>query len=97
MKKKITDVTLPASTTIIGEKAFCDCVALTNVTLSDGIVEIGYGAFKDCSALSSVTIPDSVTKIDQSFLECRNIKATYKGATYDYEHIEDLYSAINGK
>lgn len=32
----------------------------------------------------------------RAFYYCTNIQAVYKGKTYDYEHIEDLYSAING-
>jgi len=30
-------------------------------------------------------------------MNCEKIKATYKGNTYDYEHINDLYKIINGK
>ena len=93
--QKITDITIPGTTTVIGQKAFCDCISLTNVTLSEGIVELGEDSFKECTALTGVTIPDSVTKIDEAFYGCTNIQATYKGKIYDYEHIEDLYKAIN--
>lgn len=47
--------------------------------------------------LISITIPDSVTEIGETaFEDCENLtSATYKGKIYDYEHIDDLYEAIN--
>lgn len=70
---------------------------LTEVVIPDSVTEIGVGAFRGCTELTSITIPDSVTKINRyPFSDCTNIQATYKGKTYDYEHIEDLYTAING-
>lgn len=42
-------------------------------------------------------IPNGVTEIgDYTFASCEFIKATYKGKTYTYENISDLYKAING-
>lgn len=44
-----------------------------------------------------VIIPNGVTEIgDYTFASCEFIKATYKGKTYTYENISDLYKAING-
>ena len=49
-----------------------------------------------CRNLKSITIPDSVIGIGSAFYECNNItKATYKGKSYDFEHIDLLYDAIN--
>ena len=53
-------------------------------------------AFANCHTLMCLTIPDSVTEIDyKSFDDCANIRATYKGVTYTYDNIDDLYAAIN--
>ncbi len=66
------------------------------MTIPDGVTEIGGDAFRGCKSLTSVTIPDSVTEIgDGAFYDCTSVKVTYKGETYDYDHIEDLYKAIN--
>lgn len=46
---------------------------------------------------TEVVVPDGVTKISSSsFYDCKNISVTYKGKTYDYSHIEELYEAANG-
>lgn len=70
-----------------------------SIVIPDSVTEIGSKAFNDCKGLTSVTIPDSVTEIGvygyHVFYGCENIQATYKGKTYDYEHIYDLYHAIN--
>lgn len=93
----LTSVTIPDSVTEIGEAAFTKCTSLTSITIPNGVTKIGLAAFYECTSLTSITIPNGVTKIGGgAFNYCVNIKATYKGKTYDYEHIEDLYKAING-
>ena len=65
------------------------------MTIPDTMTCIGFLAFKNCTSLTSITIPDSVININGNpFSGCENIQATYKGKTYDYEHIEDLYDDI---
>lgn len=93
--QKITGVTFPKSMTAIGEKAFADCISLKNITFTGGSIELGDRAFLDCTGLTDVTMPDSVTNIEDSFYGCNSIKATYKGKTYTYSEIDDLYNAIN--
>ncbi|MCR5362267.1 MAG: leucine-rich repeat protein [Bacteroidales bacterium] len=60
------DVTIPATVTSIGEKAFNNCTGLTSVTIPDGVTSIGDYAFRGCSGLTSITIPSSVTSIGSS-------------------------------
>ena len=68
-----------------------------SINILNGVTEIDKDAFKGCFELTSVTVPNSVTYIDVSaFSDCKNINVTYKDKTYDYEHINDLYNAING-
>ncbi len=86
-------VKIPNSVTEIGSMAFCECTGLTSIEIPDSVTTIYYNAFKDCIGLTSVAIPDSVTKISENAFEgCENISVTYKGKTYDYAHIEELYT-----
>ena len=66
--------------------------------ISYGLIRIPSYAFYNSYNLTSVTIPDRVTEIGESaFYDCENLtNATYKGVTYSYDNIEELYAAING-
>lgn len=90
-------ITIPDGVTWIAPFAFLGCTGLTDITLPDSVTSIGDDAFKECTGLTDITLPDSVTKIgDNAFYGCENIKVTYKGNVYDYAHIADLCSAIDG-
>lgn len=93
----LTSVNIPDSVSEIGSEAFIHCESLTSVTIPDSVTKIRGGTFYGCTSLTSVTIPDSVTKIwGEAFYGCQSLtNATYKGITYDYTHINDLYEAIN--
>lgn len=67
------------------KKGFADCMTY-----------IGYCAFKNCTSLTSINLPDCVTYIDEdAFSGCTNLKnVTYKGKSYSYDNIDELYSAI---
>ena len=83
--------------TELSENIFLNCENLTSVTIPDSVTKIAWGAFTNCAKLTNLTIPDSVTNINylSAFRDCKRISATYKGKTYDYEHIQDLCNAIN--
>ncbi len=50
----------------------------------------------DCKSLAEITLPDGMYKISpDAFAGCENIKITYKGKIYDYEHINDLLSEVD--
>ncbi len=92
----LTSITIPDSVTKIDQFAFGNCQSLTSITIPDGVTAIDEEAFYGCISFTGITIPDSVTKIgNDAFRLCENIQATYKGQTYDYAHIQDLYKAIN--
>ncbi len=68
--KKITAVTIPATTTTIGDYAFYNCTALTTVTIKSAentaqevALTIGSYAFEHCSVLNNVEIPARVISI----------------------------------
>lgn len=91
-------IIIPNSVTSIGYMAFSDCTSLESIIIPNGVTKIDSYAFKGCTSLMNVTIPDSVTEIGyDAFDQCPSLaSATYKGKTYNYAHIKDLYKAIKG-
>ncbi len=95
-RKETTEIILPNGLTSLGYGAFYYCKNLEKITLPDTLERIGEFAFIGCEKLTNVEIPESVTEIGQkAFEECENISVTFKGNTYDYAHIEDLYSLFS--
>lgn len=93
----LTSVAIGSGLTEIGVSTFVNCMNLTSVTIPSNVTKIGDYAFNNCSSLTNITIPNSVTEIGyDAFVHCESINATYKGTSYNYQHIEDLYKAING-
>ena len=69
----LKNITIPASVTRIGNRAFYGCNSLTSVTFEDGtkLNEIGFEAFYGCRLLSSFVIPNTVETIGyRAFYEC---------------------------
>lgn len=96
----LESITISDKIVHIGFQAFAGCLSLENVTIGNGVVTIDRFAFIDCPNLKSLVLPDTLESISTAaFIEsnCTNIQVTYKGKTYDYEHIEDLYKAVNGE
>lgn len=69
----ITQVTVGAGVTSIGNFSFHHCENLSEVSFAEGLRDIGMGAFW-CCGLSSVDFPDSLEHIDLfSFERCENL------------------------
>ena len=69
--KKITNITIPDTVTVIGSAAFMDCISLEEITIPDSVTEIGGSAFRGCTALTSIIIPDNVAFVgDWAFMDC---------------------------
>ncbi|MGI5083621.1 leucine-rich repeat domain-containing protein [Treponema putidum] len=60
--KKLQEVFLPSSITVIGNEMFSGCTSLRKIILPEGLTKIGENAFADCS-FTELTIPDTVTTI----------------------------------
>lgn len=64
-------ISIPSTTTEIGDYAFYDCSSLTQIELPPKVASIGNFAFCGCSSLKQIIIPSSVTSIgDWAFLAC---------------------------
>ena len=60
---ELTDVTLPADLTVIGDSMFENCTKLTHVTIPSGVTRIEREAFTMCGALEEIRLPEGVESI----------------------------------
>lgn len=96
--ESLESITLPANLEQIGSNAFQSCKSLKEITFPDTLRIINGAAFHRCSNLENVVLPDTIERVAPSaFADCKKIQVTYKGQTYDYAHLEDLYKAVNGE
>jgi hypothetical protein len=94
----LESIIIPDSVTRIGNNSFAKCTGLTSIDIPDGVTSIGYLAFSG-SGLTSIVIPDSVTRIGTgAFTGCVNLTdVSFRGISYSYENIQELYDAINNQ
>lgn len=59
----ITSFTVPDGFTIIGERAFEECLSLRKVILPESIIRIEKSAFSQCAYLKEINLPNSITFI----------------------------------
>jgi len=70
-KTSLTSVTLPATTTAIGESAFSSCTGLTSITIPLAVTKIEGYVFYNCKGLSAINIPENVNSLGNSpFRSC---------------------------
>ena len=100
----LTSVKLPQGLKEIPFFAFSACTNLASIEIPNSVTKIDCAAFQNCSSLTSLAIPDSVTtivaeekdgNIYDAFVGCTGLNATYKGKTYTYENIGDIYTVHN--
>ena len=60
---ELTDVTLPADLTVIGDSMFENCTKLAHVTIPSGVTRIEREAFTMCGALEEIRLPEGVETI----------------------------------
>lgn len=74
-------------------RVFAYCKSLANLTLPKSLHRIGACSFEECSSLTDVVVPDNCILYGGSvFLDCENIKAKFRGKTYTYDNIAELYN-----
>ena len=66
----LTEVTMPASVTTIGEMAFHCCKGLKDIHFGDGIRDIQRDAFSYCTELTEIEIPASIEHIGEYVFSC---------------------------
>ncbi len=67
---------LPQGITVIGDRAFSNCLTLEHIALPQGVTTIGSNAFTDCEALRDVILPQGVTHIGiQAFAGCGALRS----------------------
>jgi len=83
-------MTIPASVTSIGDRAFEDCNGLTSITIPSSVTSIGDRAFAGCNGLTSITIPSSVTSIGSAaFRNCNSlVDINYSGTKAQWNSIQ---------
>jgi Flp pilus assembly protein protease CpaA len=62
----LTNVTIGANVTDIGQAAFSGCSSLTGITIPNSVINLGMQAFAYCRSLTEVTIGAKVTDIGQA-------------------------------
>ena len=70
----VTKVIIPASVTIIGERAFYNCEKIKSIELPKKLNSVGNYAFSGCSSLESLTLPESL--ISMGYLMVENTAIT---------------------
>ena len=71
--KYCTSITLPASVTTLGVKAFYRCTSLSSIIMP-GVTSIGSNAFTQCSSLRTISMPKVETIDMQAFYSCTDLE-----------------------
>lgn len=94
--EQLKSINIPQGVTQIKKSTFSGCTSLTDITIPDAVTEIGEFAFSRCTSLTTITLPDNMQAINKrAFYDCPYITVTYRGTSYTYDTLEELYSAIN--
>ncbi|MBP3655983.1 MAG: leucine-rich repeat protein [Clostridia bacterium] len=74
LNENLSEIRLPGSLRVIGEKAFAGCCSLRALEFPIGLAEIGAEAFWE-SGLREVVLPDTVTSIGrEAFADCSSLE-----------------------
>lgn len=74
--KKLRSVTISYGITVIGIRAFQDCIGLENIKIPNSVTSLGAASFENCISLENIEIPDSITVLESSmFKGCTSLKS----------------------
>ena len=74
----LTQINIPSTVKVIGNRAFGDCLRLESVVLPQGLEQLGELAFIGCSSLLSITIPPMIKAIEKyTFNGCASLRDVY--------------------
>jgi len=74
----LKSVSIPIGVTIIGNRAFNNCLRLENIIIPSSVITIGEAVFAGCSSLESITIPENVIFIGKNqFNSCNKLRSIY--------------------
>ena len=83
-RPNIKSIEIPASVTLIEEKAFKNCVGLQTLTFAPRTTDLTIveGAFEHCVALTSVSLPENMTTLRSGvFKDCISLKSVHVPST----------------
>ncbi len=76
LNNDVTQYTISANVTAIGDMAFDKCSNLTNIVIPKSVKSIGLGAFNFCNSLKSVNLPDGMEKIGNIMFQwCESLES----------------------
>lgn len=94
--ESLVNINIPPDVRKINCWVFQECYSLESIIIPSNVTAIDSFAFDDCKNLKNINLPNSVTEIEEnSFIRCEKIKVTYRGKTYSYNQLDDLYDIIN--
>jgi hypothetical protein len=74
--RKLKEIALPDTLTVLGDSAFSGCSSLEEIALPDTLAAIGDRAFYKCTSLREVTFSATLTAIGRdAFEKCTSIQA----------------------
>lgn len=96
---ELTEISIPASATFIGNYALSECTKLSTLVIPEGVARIGEGAFQNCTSLTTISLPNSLSYIGaNAFSECGALQYNeYDNAIYLGNETNPYVLLVNAK
>lgn len=74
-RNRLSYISLPSNTKIIGNSAFSNCKQLKTVVMPETVTAVGSNAFDSCESLEEINLSPNITTIgDAAFMNCLSLK-----------------------